>query len=101
MDGDSRTIEQPSTSCDSYDRYDAEWWEGDVIAWAVDLIDRQGVTESSLYPIGDAVPVHAWLSGVSYDPYEGDNKVTEMSVRLTGDWSEQQRAQVFHAVSRL
>ncbi|MEU6379262.1 hypothetical protein [Streptomyces sp. NPDC046909] len=87
MDGDSRVIEQPSTTGETYDEYDAEWWEGDVVAWAIDKIDRTGVTEPSTYPIGDAVPEHAWLSGSYEDPYERDGKVTETSVRLTGDWS--------------
>lgn len=26
MDGDSRTIERPVTTCETYDAYDAEWW---------------------------------------------------------------------------
>lgn len=101
MDGDSYLIEAPSTICQTYDEFDAEWWEGDVVAWAVDKIDPTGVTEPSAYPIGDAAPGHAWLSGRYEDPYEGDSKVTETSVRLTGDWSPQQRAEVFRAVSRV
>ncbi|MCT9080481.1 hypothetical protein [Streptomyces fulvoviolaceus] len=101
MDGDSRVSERSFTTCETYDEYDAEWWGGDVIAWAVDKIDRAGATEPSAYPIGDAVPEHAWLSGRYEDPYEGDSKVTETSVRLIGDWSPQQRAEVFRAVCRI
>ncbi|MGA5506905.1 hypothetical protein [Streptomyces umbrinus] len=101
MDGDSRTIERPFATRETYDEYDAEWCAGDVLSWAVDKIERTGVTEPSAYPIGDAVPEHAWLSCRYEDPYEGDSNVTETSVRLTGDWSSQQRAEVFRAVSRV
>ncbi|UIX34315.1 hypothetical protein [Streptomyces sp. GQFP] len=101
MDGDSHTIEPPFTTCETYDEYDAEWWEGDVVAWAVDKIDQTGATETSAYPVGDFAPEPAWLSGRREDPYEGDNKVTETSVRLTGDWSPQQRTDVFRAVSSI
>lgn len=101
MDGESRLIEPPFTVREAYDECDAEWWEGDVIAWAIDRIDRTGVAIPSAYPIGDAVPEHAWLHGQYDDLYEGDSKVTETSVRLTGEWSPQQRAKVFHMVSHL
>ncbi|QNP74991.1 hypothetical protein IAG44_39975 [Streptomyces roseirectus] len=98
LDGDFRTIEPPSTTHAVYDEYDAEWWDGDVAAWAVDTINPTGATQPSLCSVGDAVPERAWLSGRYDDPYEGDNRVTEMTVRLTGDWSPQQRADVFHAL---
>lgn len=101
MGGDFRTVEEPFTTCETYDEYDAQGWEGDVLSWAVDRIDRTGVTEPSAYPISDAVPEHAWLSGRYDDSYEGDSKVTETSVRLTGDWSPQQRAEVFRAATRI
>ncbi|SEB60367.1 hypothetical protein SAMN04490356_0883 [Streptomyces melanosporofaciens] len=101
MEGETRVIEPSFTVCEAYDACDAEWWEGDVVAWAIDRIDRTGVTDPSTYPIGDAVPEHAWLHGRYEDPYEGDSKVTETSVRLTGDWCPQQRAKAFHKVSRL
>ncbi|MEU6351117.1 hypothetical protein ABZ896_17555 [Streptomyces sp. NPDC047072] len=100
MDGDFRTIEPPFTTCESYDEYDAEWWEGDLISWAVDRIDPTGVTEPSASPIGNSASDYAWFSGRYEDPYEGDGRVTETSVRLTGDWSPRQRAEVFRAVSR-
>ncbi|MFD5701321.1 hypothetical protein [Streptomyces lasiicapitis] len=100
LDGEFRTLQPEFTTRETYDEDDAELWEGDVIAWAVDTVDRTGAIEPSAYPIGDTVPAHGWLSGRYEDPYEGDNKVTETSVRLTGDWSPQQRAEVFRAVSR-
>ncbi|WP_326728073.1 hypothetical protein [Streptomyces phaeochromogenes] len=95
MDGDSRSIDRPFTTCETYDEYDSEWWEGDMLSWVVGKIDRTGVTEPSAYPIGDAIPEHAWLSGRFEGPYEGDSNVTERCVRLTGDWSPQQRAEAF------
>ncbi|WP_413116225.1 hypothetical protein ACK1X7_36955 [Streptomyces sp. CY1] len=101
MEGENRLIEPTLTVREACDEDDAEWWEGDVIAWAVDRIERAGVTEPSIYPIGDAVPEHAWLHGRYEDPYEGDSKIAETSVRLAGDWSPQQRAEIFHKVSCL
>ncbi|MFF7987764.1 hypothetical protein ACFZDK_53550 [Streptomyces sp. NPDC007901] len=86
MDGDSRLIEPPLEACETYDEYDAEDWNGDVIAWAVDRIDRTGAAGLSLFPVGDAVPEHSWLSGRYEDPYEGDSKGTETSVGLIGAW---------------
>ncbi|WP_030669882.1 hypothetical protein [Streptomyces sp. NRRL B-1347] len=100
MDGDFRTIGGPFTTCETYDEDDAELWGSDVIAWAVDKVDATGVIEPSAYPLGDAVPESSWLNGRYEDPYEGDSKVTETSVRLLGDWSPEQRAEVFHAVTR-
>lgn len=72
-----------------------------MLSWGVGKIDRTGVTEPSAYPIGDAIPEHAWLGGRFEGPYEGDGNVTERCVRLTGDWSPQQRAEAFRAVSRV
>ncbi len=100
MDGDARTIERPSTSRAVYDEFDAQTWDDDVIAWAVDAIGPTGAVEPSSCPVGTSVPEHAWLSGRYDDPYEGDNRVTETSVRLTDDWSPQERADVFHALDR-
>jgi len=99
MDGDFREIEPPSTSRVEYDDFDADTWDDDVIAWAIDTILPTGAIEPSLCPVGAAVPEHAWLSGQYDDPYAGNDRVTETSVRLTDDWSPQQRADVFHAVS--
>jgi hypothetical protein len=93
--GDRRTIERPRTERIAYDADDAEWWEGDVIAWAIDQIDKTDVTEASLDPILDAVGEHVWLSGSYSDPYQGDQRVTETSVYLRGEWTLEQRAEVF------
>ncbi|MFF9897748.1 hypothetical protein [Streptomyces longispororuber] len=101
MDGESRIIERPLTTYEVYDQDEADLWDGDLIAWAVDKVDRTGATEPSAYPLGDAVPEHGWLHGQYEDPYGGDSKVTETSVRLTGDWTPEQRAQVFRTVSGL
>ncbi|MCI3928813.1 hypothetical protein [Streptomyces sp. AN091965] len=101
MDGECRIIERPLTTHETFDEGDAELWANDLIAWAVDKVDETGVIEPSTYPLGDAVPEHGWLSGRYEDPYEGDSKVTETSVRLVGDWSPRQRAEVFRTVSRL
>lgn len=70
------------------------------IAWAVYVIDTTtDAVHPSSSPIGDEVREYEWLSGSYTDPYEGDRKVTETSVRLTGDWSDQDRAIVFKMIA--
>ncbi|HEY8984809.1 MAG TPA: hypothetical protein VIU15_35200 [Streptomyces sp.] len=98
LDGDYRTLEHPRTRRFEYEDGDA--WESGlgVVAWAVDVIGPTGATQPCVYPVGEAVPEWAWLSGRYNDPYEDDGRVTETLVRLTGDWSPQQRADVFHAL---
>ncbi|MGJ5894419.1 hypothetical protein DF268_11720 [Streptomyces sp. V2] len=100
LDGDFREIERPSISRVEYDEFHAQTWDDDVIAWAADTISPTGATEPSFAPVGTDAPEHAWLSGRYDDPYEGDSRVTETTVRLTGDWSPRQRADVFHALDR-
>lgn len=96
LGGDSRELETPNTCEVTPDEYDLEWHDGSVIAWAVDYCrNNEYVTEASFAPIGDAAPEHAWLSATSEDPYQGDSRVTETSVYLKGDWTEQQRAEIF------
>jgi hypothetical protein len=70
------------------------------VAWAAYVIDTTtDAVEPSSSPIGDAVREHEWLSGSYTDPYLGDSKVTETSVRLTGDWTDEERALVFKMVT--
>ncbi|GAA1895100.1 hypothetical protein [Streptantibioticus ferralitis] len=95
MDGDSRTIERPRTERVVYDADDADWWDGNVIAWAVEQIGKTDVTEASQDLIPDAVGEHTWLSGSYADPYRSDQRVTETSVYLRGEWTGEQRAEVF------
>ncbi|MFM9442569.1 hypothetical protein [Streptomyces acidiscabies] len=98
MDGDWRTVERPPTSRAVYDEVDAQTRDDDMIAWAVDTILPTGAIEPSFCPVGTTVPGHTWLSGRYDDPDEGENRVTETSVRLADDWSPQQRADVFRAL---
>lgn len=99
LEGDSRELEAPSTEEVTVDADDLEAFEGDAVAWAVDYVrTRTDAVEASSGPIGDTVPANAWLSGSYQDPYQGDSRVTETSVRLTGDWTEEERARVFVGV---
>lgn len=101
MDGGNRELETPLLERISADAYDLEQHDGEPTAWAVDYLQsRTDVTEPSLYPIGPDVPEHAWLSGTYQDPYQGDSRVTKTSAYLKGDWSPQQRADVFRKVAQ-
>lgn len=99
LDGDYLTLERPTTTYATYEDTGAQEQGDDAVAWAVDTIALTGATEPCLYPIGDAVPEWAWLTGRYDDPYQGDSRVTETTVRLTGDWSPRQRADIFRALS--
>ena len=50
-----------------------------------------------MYPIGDELPEHVWLSGSYTHPYDGT--VLESAYRLTGDWTPAERAEIFRAVA--
>lgn len=91
LDGDYREIEPvDSTQVE----YDLNEWQLPV-EWAVDEIGDTDASEASTSPIPDAVPEHNWLYGSYTNPYTGD--VLETTVRLTGDWTEEERAEVFRA----
>ncbi|MFE0490286.1 hypothetical protein, partial [Streptomyces griseoaurantiacus] len=101
LDGDVRELSSPEESVITADADDLEAFEGDAVAWAVDFIrTKTDAAQPSSSPIGDAVRECEWLSGDYADPHEGDARVTEVSVRLTGDWSEEERARVFVGVVR-
>ena len=99
MDGSNVELETPSTSTLVYDADDAED-HGSPVGWAVDALDRTDVVEASMWPIPDAVREHDWLSGSYQDPYRGESRVTETTARLTGDWTPEERAEVFRAAVR-
>jgi hypothetical protein len=70
------------------------------VAWATYVIDTTtDAVHPSSPPIGDQVHEHEWLSGSYVDPYRGQSKVTETAVRLTGDWTPEDRALVFKAIA--
>jgi hypothetical protein len=103
MDGDHKEITSDTQTLVMDDDDFVDHSTGDNranVAWAIYVID---VTTDAIHPssgpIGDRVHEHEWLSGSYEDPYQGDSKVTETSVRLTGDWTEQDRALVFKAIT--
>lgn len=95
LNGDFRTIEEPVIEVESFDPADDPY--DTPYLWAVHLIESTDVTEASAYPIGLTAAPHVWLTGYYTDPYTGH--CTETTVRLTGDWTDKQRADVFHAVA--
>ena len=101
LDGDKRELEAPATETITPDADDLEWHDGSVIVWAADHIwTKTDATEPSVSPVPDTLGEHEWLSGAHADPYEGDWRVTETTVRLTGDWTPEERAQVFDRIAR-
>lgn len=100
LDGDVRELEAPRIEEITADADDLEAFEGDPVAWAVDHIrTHTDATEPSSSPIGDTAREREWLSGTRADVYD-NSRETQTTVRLTGDWTEQQRAQVFKATTR-
>lgn len=100
LDGDAREVEAPSTVTVEADADDLEVFGGPV-GWALRyVLTKTDAVEPSVSPVGGEVPESAWLSGSYADPYEGDTRVREVSVRLVGDWTPAERARVFRGVKR-
>ncbi|MFJ4902933.1 hypothetical protein [Streptomyces sp. NPDC088727] len=99
MNGDSRELKTPNTEEITADADNLEEFDGDAVAWAVDYIfTKTDAVEPSASPVGDTAHEREWLSGSYEDPYQGDSRVTETTVRLTDGWSGEQRARVFAGV---
>lgn len=96
LNGGSREITPAETEVEDFPCCDDPW--DTPHGWAVQLIRGTDVTEASSYPLGDAVAAHGYLFGQYTDPYTGN--VTETTVRLTGEWTDEERADVFRAVTR-
>ena len=95
MDGDRRVLQDYPTETETYDADEAEFY-GTPEEWAAERISRTDAYEPSSSPVGTELPAHAWLSGSYEDPYT--TKITETSVRLTGDWTDRERAEIFRNV---
>lgn len=96
MDGESTELADHGTSVEAYDEYDAEEY-GSPVAWAIDRLRRTDACEPSVSPIPDTLPAHAWLSGTYDEPYTSD--VQETTARVTGDFTDAQRAEIFRGVT--
>lgn len=92
LDGDTRTINVSTPTPYVFDEYDAEE-HGTPVNWAVHILRKEGMNESSAYPVDDAIGPHAWLSETYQDPYT--DELQETSARLTGEWTDMERAEVF------
>ena len=96
LEGDRRVLRDHGTETETYPGRAAEGGNGPV-TWAASWLRGTDAQEPSVYPIGDELPEHAWLSGTYEHPYDGTT--LESSYRLTGDWTPAERAQVFRAVA--
>jgi hypothetical protein len=101
LDGSHVELETPDTETLEYDAAEDAEEHGSPIGWAVDMLDRTDVVEASMWPITDQVQEHNWLHGTYADPYQGPGRHdTETTARLIGDWTPEERAQVFRAAVR-
>lgn len=92
LDGDRRVLRDHGT--------ERETWEAGgpgPVSWAVAWLQGTDAQEPSVYPIPAELPEHAWLSGTYEHPCDGTT--LESSYRLTGDWTPQERAEVFRVVA--
>lgn len=99
-EGDRRELDSNTTTV-TMDEDDHEFWDvpgrASHVPWAVYVIDTTtDAVHPSSYPISGRE--HEWLSGTYTDPYD-NSKETETSVRLTGDWTDEERAAVFTAIT--
>ena len=98
-EGDRRELASDSTTLimdDDERDYFAEIGTAQV-EWAVYVIDTTtDVVHPSSSPINGRE--HEWLSGTYTNPYNNDLQ-TETSVRLTGDWTDEERVAVFTAIT--
>lgn len=97
LDGDLREIRDHGKSEYEYDPRDADLY-GPPVQWATECLAGSSfpALHPSSSPVEDATREHEWLHGASPDPYKDEE--TEYSVYLRGDWTPEERAQVFRAV---
>lgn len=114
MEGDSREVRDHGTDTEAYEpEFDGPeplpWYSvrrylgaskresAARVAWAVERIKRTGAYEPSVSPVPAELSAHAWLSCSLPDNYTTEED--EVSVYVTGDWTDAQRAEIFRAVS--
>jgi hypothetical protein len=100
---------------DESDTYDAELAEGEWddkgtdnqdewvwvpethTAWAIRKLRPMASFEPSAYPVQTTAGAHEWLTANDHDPYTSHED--EITVYLTGDWTDTERAEVYRAVT--
>lgn len=94
-EGDRRELASDSKTLIMEDD-DREYFET-ATAWAVHVIDT---TTDAVHPSSSPIngAPHEWLSGTYVDPYDNSQE-TETSVRLSGDWTNEDRVAVFTAIT--
>lgn len=96
LDGDVREIRDHGRSEYEYDTDDAEE-HGAPVRWATEYLGGHHFPALYKPQIHDGkVSEHEWLSAHDPDPYKDEE--TEYSIYLRGDWTPEERAQVFAAV---
>lgn len=96
LDGDTFELADHGTTVETPDEYDLEEF-GNPVAWAIDRLRRTDAHEPSQLPVPDRVGEHAWLGGCYCHPYNNEHE--ETTARLYGDWTPEERAEVFRGVT--
>lgn len=98
LDGDVRVIHDYGQSDYEYDDSDAED-HGSPVQWAIDYLGGRDFPDLNKPQIRDGKADESeWLSASDPHPYKDEE--TEYSIYLRGDWTPEERAQVFNAVGR-
>lgn len=103
LEGDVREIRDRRPSADQYDADYAEE-HGSPVEWAIAYLNNYYPTSSfpdlyvGDYSRGGRRAESEWLSGNETHPYR--NEETEYTIYLRGDWSEEQRWEVFEKVGK-
>jgi hypothetical protein len=96
LDGDVREIRDYGKAEYEYDPDDAELY-GTPVQWASEYLGGHNFPALNKPQIHDGkVSEHEWLSASDPHPYQEHE--TEYSIYLRGDWTPEERAQVFEAV---
>ena len=96
LEGDTRLITDYGQDVRTYEpAYD----DVSPIAWAVEVISNTDAREPSIDPIPELVHAGAWLSGSYQLP--ASTEIEETTVRVTGEFTDWGRAEIFRRVSAL
>lgn len=89
LDGDSRLIRELPNETHTFDPDDTV----DAVTWASQYLRASESWEPSVWPVPSTVGEHTWLSACYEDPHTDEH--LESTAYLTGDWTDEQRAEVF------
>jgi hypothetical protein len=97
LDGDVRELRDHGTHTAEFgrdvDTYDWDEYDGDPVAWAAHYLSKNHPEISDAGMVGETADKREWMWGTDEHPYE--DKETETTVYVTGDFTDRERAEVF------